>query len=97
MTLFKQDPEFSVHGLLHPKHGGKSEEILTEFANQIIQVETSAANFSHKIINEFWPNSELNEAGGSATSIASSVDTTKRQVSQATNSPSLDEDDYDIL
>jgi len=53
MTLFKQDPEFSVHGLLHPKHGGKSEEILTEFANQIIQVETSAANFSHKIINEF--------------------------------------------
>ena len=95
MTRFKEDPDFNIHDMMHPKPGSKTEELLQEFSRQIIEAETSDAEFSEKVLNEFWPNGRANSVeGASTTSIASSVDRTKARVSNTTSKlPTLDDED----
>jgi len=100
MTRFEEASDFSVHGLAHPKEWTDTKRLVVEFANQIVEAETQGTNFSHKIVNDLWPNSNLDDVSNNVVSIAGSVNTAiNKPKKKETNSyPSMNplDDDYDL-
>ncbi len=98
MTRFEEASDFSVHDLAHPKEWTETKQLVVEFANQIIQAELHGTNFSHKIVNDLWPNSKWTDINKNVVSIANSVNSTigEKKEKPKKSYPSMNPSDEDF-